>query len=424
MRRIIAAGILLSVCTASGCSKTNQGPAPTTGPVEPVLRSTDTVSSREGETTNKTTSSAVSPVAAANGEPPTLVATAPDGTAEATFQQTLIAFQEGRLDAAYDFLPLTYQTDLEKLVHEFAEKMDAELWSNSFATLSKVGTLLKTKKALILGLDQVKKSAIAPSITPHWDTIVAGVQSVANCEISTVEGLKQADLRKLLSAVSQSLSGVPLPKFGDVKVHTISSDGDAAVLTYEESKNGESHQVEFVKVEGKWLPKSIVQAWQTGIADARARLAEMPGRIAAVKPGMLQQFEIVNGMLDQLQQAKTADEFSGAAGPLMFALVFSVRQAEQAVMDAAANPHRGPPVHLVINRELTDDQLTKLKQAVLTFLDDPKINFEMIANDGKTRCRFTSIPDAEALVAVLQKHFDGANVRLNSGTNTIQIELK
>lgn len=424
MPRILVAGIILSVCFASGCGKANPGPAPATGSTDPVLKSTESVESAQSAKADKSKTPAEAPVASATAEPPTLVATAEKGTAEATFQQTLIAFQEGRLDAAYDFLPLSYQTDVEKLVREFAEKMDPELWSSGFTTLSKVGTLLKTKKTLILGLDEVKKSPITQSIMPHWDSVAVGIQNVANSEISTVEGLKRADVRKLLSAVSRSLNGLPLPKFGDVKVRTISTEGEAAILTYEESMNGEPHQVEFVKIEGKWLPKSIVQGWQTGIADVQTRLSELPGRIATVKPGMLQQLEIVNGMLDQLLQAKTADEFSAAAGPLMFAVMFSVRQAEQAVMDAEANPHRGTPVHLVINRELSDDQLTKLKQAVLSSLDDPKIDFEMIANDGKTRCRFTSIPDAEALVSVLQKHFDGANVRLNSGTKTIQIELK
>jgi len=388
------------------------------------LKSTETTASSNGKKAEKTEPVVEAPATPANTEPPTLVATAAAGTAEATFQQTLIAFQEGRLDAAYDFLPPSYQADVEKVVHDFAGKMDAELWSNGFATLSKVGTLLKSKKPLILGLDQVKKSSVAQAITPHWDAIATAVQDVARSEISTVEGLKRADVHKLLAAVSQSLNGLPLPKFGDVKVHTVSSDSNSAILTYEESKNGESHQVEFVKIEGKWLPKSIVQSWPTGLADAQARLTDLPSRIALVKPGMLQQLEVVNGMLDQLQQAKTADEFNSAAGPLIFALVFGIRQSEQAVLDAAANPHRGPPVHLVISRELSDEQLTKLKQAVLSSLDDPKVNFEMIANDGKTRCRFTSIPDAEALVSVLQKHFDGANVRLSSGTKTIQIELK
>ena len=77
-----------------------------------------------------------------------------------------------------------------------------------------------------------------------------------------------------------------------------------------------------------------------------------------------------------------------------------------------------------MNRELDDDQLTELKNAVFSTQDDANGEYEMIPNDGKTRCRFTPIPDVDALLRTLRKHFNGAPVRLDAEAKTIYVELK
>lgn len=416
MDRVSCFATLSCLILITGCGQ--EKPPEATATAEPVLKSTGSTSSsatskNEGKVDLTETTSKSS-----------LVATAATGTAEATFQQTLIAFQEGRLDAAYDFLPASFQADVENLVHDFGSRMDAELWSKTFGLVGKFANILKTKKNLILSLDNVKRAPMAEQIKPHWDAIATGLQDLSTGEISTVEGLKRCNIRKLLGSASGLLKGLPLPKFGDVSVATVESTDDVATLLYRESKNGEARQVEFVKVEGKWLPKSIATGWAAGIADAKSRLSDLSEQLAAIKPDTMRQFDTFSGMLDQLQQAKNADEFNAAAGPLVFAVLFSAKMAEQAIQESALAPRKGNAVHLTINRELKDQELTKLKDAVGAAMNDQSIEFEMIANDGKTRCRFTSIPDPQVLIPVLRKHFNSTNVELNSETRTIQVELK
>ena len=355
-----------------------------------------------------------------------LVTTAKEGTAESTFQQTLIAFQEGRLETVFDFLPPSYQTDVNLLVHDFAAKMDHDIWSTSFKLLAKVGNLLKSKKAMILSLDGVKRAPQIESIKPHWDTIASGIYDVATSEVADLSKLKQVDVRGLLASGGKLFRGMPLPQFGDVQVTTMKSDSTTATLSYKEHRDAEPKQVQFVFVEGKWLPKSIADGWSAGIADAKVILDELPGRISAVKPEVLKQLDALGGMIDQLQSARTSDEFDAAVAPLIFTIAFGAQMVQQSINDAAALPRKGNAVYCVINRELNDSELTALKEAVLSTLKDSAtdVDYELIPNNGKTRCRFTPVADIQTLTTLVAKHFDAAEVRLDLENKTIHVNFK
>jgi hypothetical protein len=389
------------------------------GPAKPAVAPVDTA------TVAKPTPRLEATAPSATASPSVaLVATASEGTAEGTFQKTLIAFQEGRLDAAFDFLPPSYQADIDDLVHGFAATMDPEIWSKSFEVLTKVSKLLTTKKTLILSLDNVKRMPQVEAIKPHWDAIAAGIHDFSISEVADLDRLKQSHVRTLLESASGLLKGLPLPQFGDVKVSSLTSSADAATLSFQASSSEHAKEVEFVKVEGKWLPKSIATGWSAGIADAKSRVADIPAQVAAIKPQFVQQLDAISGMLDQLQQSKSPDEFKTAAAPLIFTLAFGAQLAQQAARDATLSPRQENAVQVVINRELKDAELTALKDAILTSMSDTAVQYEMIPNDGKTRCRFTPVTDLDFTVVVLTRHFDGAAIRLDAPTKTIHVDLK
>jgi hypothetical protein len=403
----------------SGCSQTTPQPGAKTTP-----ETTANVVKPTPQPPGKPVESVANPQQAAVPKTEELVATAASGTAEATFQQTLIAFQDGRFDAAYEFLPESYQNDVAELVHEFADKMDSELWSKSFGLLAKISNILTTKKSLILSLDNVKKSPQIDSIKPHWDSVASAIQEVATSDVSKLDALKRSDVKKLLADFSRLVKGMPFPKFGDVTVKTIKSDEQTATLSYRDSKNAAAKEVEFVKVEGKWLPKSIATGWSTSIANTRAKLSALPGMIGSVKPQAMQTLDEVGQMLDQIQQAKNAGEFNQAIVPLIMAMKFGAVWVEQSLQDATSGRPQGTAVQVVIGRELSDDEETKLIKAIQAAFSDSAIDYELIPTDGKTRCRFSPIPDQDALVAVLKRQFDGAHVQADPATKSILVELK
>ncbi len=410
MDQLIKTGLILALVCVVGCGQSK------TVPVAPA------------PVTETTSPEAVKPILT-DSKPTTpipLVTTAKEGTAESTFQQTLIAFQEGRLETVFDFLPPSYQADVNTLVHDFAAKMDPEIWSTTFKLLAKVANVLKTKKTLILSLDGVKRAPQIESIKPHWDAIATGIQDFATSEVADLSKLKQANVRELLAAGCKPLRGMPLPQFGDLQVTTIKSDTNTATLSYRETRDAEPKQVDFVVIEGKWLPKSIADGWSSGIADAKAMLEDLPNRISAVKPEAMKQIDAIDGMVDQLQSAKTSDDFSTAVAPLVFTIAFGAQMAQQSISDAATFPRKGNAAHCIVNRELSDRELTAFKDAVMAKLNDSSADadYELIPNNGKTRCRFTPVSDVSGLTALVAKHFDTAEVRLDLENRTIYVEFK
>lgn len=361
------------------------------------------------------------------GQPGALVATAGQGTAEATFQQTLIAFQDGRLDAAFELLPGSYQTDVQNLVRLFAEKMDTDLWSQVFQLANKTSNVLKAKKELFFSHNGLKRMPQMEAIKPHWDTIVSGLREIATSDVADLLKLKQADLKQLLVSGNRLFGSLPLPKFGDVQVTTVKTDGDSATLSYKESGQSPAKEVEFVRIEGKWLPKSIAESWSSSIAAARNRLSELPQRIAGWKPEAMKHMETISGMLDQVNAAKNSDEFNAALAPLGFTVAFAAQMAQQALQDSESSSRKEHAVSCIINRELKESELTSLKKHVLAALGDAasRTDYELIPNDGKTRCRFTPIADPLILLAAFQNHFgEEAYIRFDTETKTILVDLK
>lgn len=172
------------------------------------------------------------------------------------------------------------------------------------------------------------------------------------------------------------------------------------------------------------MPKSLADGWATTIDDIKSKLKNLPGIVTSIKPQMMQQLEQMNGSIEKMQEAKTPEEFNLAFFPTMLILRFTPMLIEQAMVEAALKSNKGQAIRVEINRELMDADQTKLKEVVLSALGDPTIEYEIIANDGKTRVRFNPVPDGDTVVIILQKHFADADVRHNSETKTILVELK
>ena len=410
MDRLMKTRLLFALICVAGCSQSK--PASVT--TEPV---TDAKSSAVIDQT-VTESSPITSIP--------LVSTVKEGTAESTFQQTLIAFQEGRLETVFDFLPPSYQADVNTLVRDFAGKMDAEIWSSSFNLVAKVAHLLKSKKTLILSLDGIKRNPQIESIKPYWDAIATGMHELASGDMSDLSKLKQAKAHDLLASASNVFRRMPLPAFSDLQVMTVRSDSTTATLSYRETKDADPKQVEFVLIEGKWIPKSIASGWSSSVVDSKALLDELPRQISALKPEAIKQIDAISGMIDQLQSAKTSDEFDAAVAPLRFTIAFGAQMVQQSMRDAATTPRNGNAIHCIINRELNDNQLTSLKNEVMATLNASAADadYELISNNGKTRCRFIPVSDINALTALVAKHFDAADVRLDLENRTIYVELK
>lgn len=344
--------------------------------------------------------------------------------------------EAGNLAEAYDFLPPVYQADVDSLLHEFAEKMDADVWSSLIETSRKSIEVLKTKKDMILALDLIRDRPEAGAYRKHWDAAIHLLETLAQSDAADLKTLKQIKAESLLpgkaSPILQQLDAIGMTlganlarQFAGMTVTPVRSEGAVQIVAIRGPGDEMPTEFEYVQHDGRWLPKTIVEHWNEGIASDREWLAKLPERIKVVKPRLLDALSQANQVLDQLQAATNREEFERAAGPAILSLAMTWPGIQSMARQAMSGQTEAPAVTISINRELTDAELTKLVTEVLTPLRESGSDYTLLANDGRTLCRLVKITDSDALRARLESHFNvpADDVQLDRQTSTIKVEL-
>ena len=371
----------------------------------------------------KTVATGVAPVSQTSGEtkPGASEVAAPsqkvdEDSALAAVKQTLSAIERGDLAGAYEFLPPGYQSDVDGLVREFAAKMDAEVWARLFGTLRKTVAVLRTKKAFILELDLFANRIEYEPMRKHWDEAVSLLDQFATSRAADLESLKQASAKSLLpgdaARVVQQLDAIGLGvgadlarQFADIKVEQIRTTGDEHVLSFRGPRDEKATEIVYVKHDGRWLPKTLIAQWSAGIEIDRVWLAKLPEQIKVAKPRVLEALTQGDALLDQLLAAKNREEFQQAVGPAILSLALAWPRMQQLAQQSAAGKADLPPVTILVNRELSQSEQTKLIETVLKPFQATGSDYTLLANDGRTLCRLTKVADIALLRESLAKHF-------------------
>jgi hypothetical protein len=269
---------------------------------------------------------------AAGAKPAAAAAAAPAAVAPDVYMQGVVdAFAAGNTGALWNALPTKYQSDVTSLKNEFAGKMDGEVWNKSFAVIGKLSGVLKSKKDFIL---KSQMTAGAPpevkaTFEKSWDDVVGMLNTLANSEIKTIDGLKAADPGRFLNATGGAVVGgimktaestnpeakAGIDKLRKAKVSLVKQDGDTATLKLEAPGEPAEEKV-FKKVDGKWLPDDMVAGWDKNIADAKTDLSTMT--IPPEQKGLvLQTIGQVDTLLDKLAAANDQAAFDAELGGAM-----------------------------------------------------------------------------------------------------------
>jgi len=177
----------------------------------------------------------------------------------------------------WEFLPESYQEDVNRVVHKFAHKMDAQLWNETFESANKISEVLKTRRAFILKHPAFKQEDPAKSkkVAANWDALVGLLSTVLESNISDLDQLKTIDVGEFLAETGGRL----MSQFSDLsklapndpyrkelqlvletKVELVSSNQDEAMVKLSPRNPAlPTTEYEFVKVEGKWIPQTLAQ---------------------------------------------------------------------------------------------------------------------------------------------------------------------
>lgn len=252
-------------------------------------------------------------------------------TADAAARAVLEGIRNNRPVAVWTFLPASYQRDVNGLVHEFARRMDPELWQRGIASLRAIVDLLKDRQDLFLARSEPADEQAGPQRPANesaaWEGLLELLQTLLNSELSDLDALKQLDVGAFLagtgSRVMEQLAAVSRlhpedpyqqavrRQLADVEVTLLASEGETATVRITApDRDVEPQQVEFVRVEGKWIPRSLAEGWQPAMKTLRRRLERLtPERMKQIRQRSLPALDRLDAVLVELREAETPEEF-------------------------------------------------------------------------------------------------------------------
>jgi len=234
---------------------------------------------------------------------------------------------------AWQALPDSYQKDVTELVHEAAATMDPELWNRTFSVLGKLSTLLSDKRELIFEHPMIAQGMAGKENSEEsWDAAVEVFDLLVKSDLANLEKVKKLDIEKFLAGTGAELMEhmaeasalAPDDKWAEqmkdlrsTKVSVLSSSGQTATLRVE--RPGEpADEDDYVRVEGKWIPKSLADSWPSKMASAKQKVAELSGQQSPEdKQKALMVLSMVDGALDSMIAADSPEQFNAAVGAAM-----------------------------------------------------------------------------------------------------------
>jgi hypothetical protein len=366
-------------------------------------------------------------------------------TADAAVQAVVEGLKQNHPEAFWDFLPASYQQDLNDLVHLFAERMDADLWNKSVGVLRKLAQVLKSKKDFLAAARAPTgqapggpSSAELATIGELLDTLLAG-------DLADLANLKKADGRKFLESTGGKLLGQlraagqdpfagRLGLFSDLHFKLKETSADSATLTIE-APGEPANDREFVRVEGKWIPRDLRDEWIENIGESKARLSMLsPENLAGLKPQLLELLSTIDGVLENLAAANSKSEFVAsmaqaeqALAPFKTLVAGFVQSGPDEPVEDEASPDSAPLeageiVTVVVKGALNDDAQDVLRDKLSAAVGEKALPYcDLTGDDDSTTFKVGPASD----VKVFAKRLDFLKVTsVDAKSRTIIAELK
>lgn len=353
------------------------------------------------------------------------------------------------LRVVWDFLPASYQSDINSVVHNFAESGDPETWKRTFRLVADSSELLKSKRQFFLSYPRLNESnqLHAAELEKSWEPTVGLLDTLIESDLADPEKLRTIDvgqfldrtggrLMQQLAEISKSTPENPAAahfgsQFSDMKVELVRQEGDGAVLklTPADTKVPPT-DTNFVLVEGKWIPQSLADGWKPAIAQVRERIAAMKAegnkssQSTAVVLGQLE------GTIAELQRIDEPAEFHKRLDEALVMLAGLVQNvqgpiASNAQANAAPNSENTPTgdaVSIVIDGRLDGTTEGTLCNQLIAIIDDDKLALAEapVFSGGRTTIRVWPIKDVTAFA----KRIDFARVvNVDAGSHQVTLEL-
>lgn len=246
----------------------------------------------------------------------------PDGAVKAVAR----GLAEHDAGVLWDAMPAIYQKDVNELVRTYADSIDPKVWDRSVALNARVVGLLENKKEFIFNNPRLANVPNKAEVMKHYDSAIGLMNILMKSDLSKLETLKTLDVGEYLdttgSQVLKEVAGIidavsggkqpnPLKDLAKISVAVEQSEGRMATLLITPFGQME-RRVEFVEIEGRWVPRAMSDAWPESMEMAKQSVAMMKQQSQQVGAQMNMVFGMAEGMLAQFENAKTQKDFDAA----------------------------------------------------------------------------------------------------------------
>ena len=245
-------------------------------------------------------------------------ASGPPKTADEAVRRVLDGLRQQKARAVWEFLPPSYQTDIQTLVRDVAQRLDDRTWEATVAVWQKARKVLPPKAGALFGQaasnDSLGKSS-RPAINPQ--SLQRLFDSVGECELSDLKRLREVDVGRFLEVtggdVLQALGALPnggamsaesFANLAKVEVTLISSSSDSAVVRMK-WPGQEPTEHPYVRVDGYWLPKSLAESWDNSLAEIREQAIAWAEELSQQPEPWNARLKEIDQLLDELAATKS-----------------------------------------------------------------------------------------------------------------------
>lgn len=242
------------------------------------------------------------------------------GDAQSAMQAVAAGLAESQPDIIWEALPPSYRSDLGSLVHEFGARVDPQTYDQVFGLVRKVAGVLERKREYVLGSKLAAGKIDQAEFRTHWTKVVRLLELIAQSELSTSASLHTLDVGAFLQGSGRDIMAQlaelgalanddPFDVFRTMSVQQLTDSRGVTTLRLAPS-GGIPQSVDFIRVEGRWVPRDMADGWQEMVMQARAGLESMP--IGRDHKGRMQArmfLSMVGSMIDQLAAADSQKKF-------------------------------------------------------------------------------------------------------------------
>ncbi len=272
-----------------------------------------------------------SPAPSEQSEPKTSAndtASASESTSKRTVLATIEEMQAGLRDrqpqVIWYLLPTELREDVEELVHEFAMRVDEELWRNAITSWRDVQQILDQKTDDILALPEFaflspeqksslrqqlgSESRLLKAILDSKLARLSHIQSLSIGEFLKTDGAAILATIRDTNASNESGETVFIPLRTDAKPRVMEQDEQTARVGWFADSDQLVHEMLWVQHDGHWMPAVFLTAWEQ-VRLARRELQSTTEPLGVVEK-RLQSLEAADEVLKEFLATKSAEEFA------------------------------------------------------------------------------------------------------------------